>query len=76
MRKYLNMMRNWRVNAIAVMIVATFVLLLSECDSVLALILTKVAGLLTAALCCLLVRRWERQGKISELTDIMEEDEV
>lgn len=76
MRKYLNMMRNWRVNAIAVMIVATFVLLLSECDSVLALILTKVAGLLTAALCSLLVRRWERQGKISELTDIMEEDEV
>ena len=65
---------NWRTHVLLIIVAPALILILGECDDMLRLVITKVAGFLLAYIACMLGSYWHRNGKLNELTDITEED--
>lgn len=64
---------NWRYGVLLAVFAVSLVLFVSESESMVAFLLSKVAGVGGFALFGWLVRRWSRAGKIDELAQLAEE---
>ena len=58
MEKYLKIYRNWRTHALLIIAAPALILILCECDDMLRLVITKVAGFLLAYIACMLGSYW------------------
>lgn len=64
---------NWRYGVLMAVFGVSLVLMVADSDDIVALLLSKVAGVGGFALFGWLVRRWARAGKINELARLAEE---
>lgn len=75
MKKYLNLYTNWHnVTLFAIMAVG-LVFLFAENDSIGELIATKIAAIVCGIIFSALFSKWETEGKLTELTDFIKEED-
>ena len=74
MRQNINIYRNKRVLALIMLCMVATVLILSECDDMTGLLVTKAAGFAIAAGTYRLGRFWSAKGKINELMSLAAEE--
>ena len=74
MEKSIKPFLNWRTHVLLIIAAPALILILGECDDMLRLVITKVAGFLLAYIACMLGSYWHRNGKLNELTEVTEED--
>lgn len=72
MEKYIKIYRNWRIHVLAIMAVIGGVLVISDANSVITFILSKVFGLGLVYGCYCLCLYWDCKGKIDELKEVEE----
>lgn len=76
MKELFKPLTNWRVSVLALLSALAAVLILSEGDTpTLMSFLVKILGFALVPVIYLLGRHWNRQGKIDELTDLVNEEE-
>lgn len=75
MKKYLSIYRNWRVNALAMLALAAFILLAGETDDTATFIAIKAAGFALCYAIYILGKYWNKRGLIDELMSIADEEE-
>ncbi len=74
MKKYLIILRNWRIAILAIMAMASFVLLVSDVQSVTLFFISKAAAFAIAALTCALGAYWDERGLIDEIHQLTTEE--
>lgn len=67
MKQYLKLLLNWRIVALMLLSTVAMMLILCECVSLTALIITKLVGFGLAYGCYRLAQRWDKKGLINEL---------
>lgn len=67
MKQYLNLLLNWRIDALMLLATVAMLLILSESDVLSTLLATKVAGFALAYACYRLSQAWDKRGLIDEL---------
>lgn len=76
MKELFRPLTNWRVLVLATLSALAAVLILSEGDNPTFMsFLVKILGFALVPVIYLLGRHWNRQGKINELTDLVNEEE-
>ena len=74
MKELFTPFRNWRVIALAVLVMVAAVFILGECDDMGYLLFTKGVGFGLAYIIYRLGKYWDAKGKINELTALAEEE--
>ena len=67
-----NVYKNWRIDALLLMAALVFVLAVSESDSWIVLVATKVCAVVLMVSAFRLGKRWKSSGRLPELDDIEE----
>lgn len=67
-----NVYKNWRIDALLLMAALVFVLAVSESDSWIVLVATKVCAVALMVSAFHLAKRWRASGRLPELDDIEE----
>ncbi len=67
MKPYLQLLTNWRIVALMLLSTVAMMLILSECVSLTALLITKLTGFALAYGCYRLSQHWDKKGLINEL---------
>lgn len=74
MKKYLIILRNWRIAILAILAIMAFVLLVSDAQSVTLFFISKAAAFAIAALTCALGAYWDERGLIDEIHQLTTEE--
>ena len=75
MEKSIKPFFNWRTHVLAIIAAIALILLIGETYSIVTMLFTKAAAAILAILCYALARYWDSKGKISELKELINEDE-
>lgn len=75
MKKLMNIYANWRADVLLCVMAAAMLLLFAESDSLAALLLTKIAAVAALFLFAALFSKWETEGKLTELQNLLKEED-
>ena len=71
MRKVVTFMKNWRYWVMYLTATIGIIALLSESESLTALVLSKVVGIVLLACTAMVCKRWRKRGVIAELEALL-----
>lgn len=69
----LDIYKNWRADVLFVLLVVGLLLLFADSESLVALVWSKLAALGFGLAFCSLWQKWDGEGKIEELNNLVEE---
>lgn len=75
MKKFFSIYANWRADVLFAIMAVGLVLLFAENDSIGELIATKIAAIVCGIIFSALFSKWETEGKLTELTDFIKEED-
>ena len=68
--KYLKILKNWRIIAITVMVIAALALIIGESENVVTIAIIKFIGFVLGAFCYKIAKEWHEKGLINEIDEL------
>lgn len=75
MKKIISLYTNWRNDVLFGLLAVGLLMLFAEYESLLTLLVTKIAAIGCGIIFSALFSKWETEGKLTELTDFIKEED-
>lgn len=75
MKKMITLYTSWRNDVLFAIMAIGLILLFAECESLLTLLATKIAAIGCGFVFAALFSKWETEGKLTELANLINEED-